>query len=185
MALFIRSAAVRALLFLGAAVLLGVVAMTAREKWRRTMDDPVRRHRQRGEELEQRTRAVIGRLERKEKIVKALLAGRLTLLQAAARFRALNEGPPAFGWDQFRDAMPGGSDDERHCHEVIEFAYHVVSHDDPHRAAELREGLRAELRQHLGRGPLRLPEREKDRPRQALTPLGPSAVVVPGQDRVR
>jgi hypothetical protein len=43
MALFIRSATVRALLFLGAAVLLGAVAMTTREKWRRTMDDPVRR----------------------------------------------------------------------------------------------------------------------------------------------
>jgi hypothetical protein len=185
MALFIRSATVRALLFLGAAVLLGAVAMTTRERWRRTMDDPVRRQQKRGDELERKIKAVLRRLERKERIVKALLAGRLTLLEAASRFRALNQGPPEFSWDRFRDSLPGDSDDERHCYEVIEFVYNALRQDDPRRAAEVRECLRAQLREDLRCGPLRLPESEEACEGPALTPRRPSAVVVPGPGRVR
>jgi hypothetical protein len=173
MTLLIRPGGVKAVLFLVTSVLLGSLLLTVGGKRRGMMADPVKRHQKRGEELQQKIRAVTDRLNRKETVVKALLAGRLTLLEAAARFRALNEAPPEYNWDAFRLTMPGDSDDERHCHEVISFAFHALRRTDPHRADELHESLRAELRQHLGRGPLRLPEiKDHECEGAPLTPPG-------------
>jgi hypothetical protein len=108
--------------------------------------------------LEARSWAYVRRLERKERVTRALLAGRLSLLEAAAYFRALNHGSPEFYWEGFRTRIPGATDDERHCNSVIDSACLSVSRRDRARAEEVDRRLRAELAEHLRRGPLCLPE---------------------------
>src|SRR5438270_11618380 len=54
------------------------------------------------EELERDSKAVIARLARKQRVTDEVIAGRLGLLEAAALFRALNQGPPRFHWQMFR-----------------------------------------------------------------------------------
>jgi hypothetical protein len=98
------------------------------------------------------------RQARKDQVVQAVLAGRLTLLEAAALFRALDRGPPTFHWDSFRARWPGDSDDERHCHEVIDFMASAAIRDDPCKGKALRERLQAELAEHLRCGSLCLPD---------------------------
>jgi hypothetical protein len=108
------------------------------------------------ENLDVADRAVQGRLDIKRRLAVEVAEGRLTLLEAAARVRDLNEGWPASQQDLFRDAWPGSSDDERYCRQMIRLAgtelwargvedSDVVGH------------LEAELRDRLRRGDLRLP----------------------------
>ena len=66
---------------------------------------------------------VIERIEEaKHGVVRDLLAGRLTLPEAAARFRDLDREQPGFNWVAFRRAYPCDTDDERHCREVLAWA---------------------------------------------------------------
>jgi hypothetical protein len=81
-----------------------------------------------------------------------VLAGRLTLLQAAACFRDLNQQPPEFHWELFRAQTPGMSDDERHCRAVID----LIRLDRTVEAASVAR-LVQELEGHLRRGTLDLP----------------------------
>jgi hypothetical protein len=151
-----RSDTVRALFFVGAAVLLGVLALAARGTKEGALapgDDP----RARQQKLDAEMQAALRRKARKARVVRALLAGRLRLTEAAAYFRALNQGTH-FDWVQFRESFPGATDEERHCHQVISFAFAAASDHDPRRAEEVRSGLLAELGEHLRRGPLRLPD---------------------------
>ena len=63
---------------------------------------------------------VIERIEEaKHGVVRDLLAGRLTLPEAAARFRDLDREQPGFNWVAFRRTYPCDTDDERHCREVL------------------------------------------------------------------
>src|SRR5579885_1521553 len=57
--------------------------------------------------------------EAKGDVARELAEGRLTLLEAAARCRAIDRRKPDFYWDGFRRGMPHASDEERHCREVI------------------------------------------------------------------
>lgn len=100
--------------------------------------------------LEQQRAAVVRRTNRKAQVTRAVVAGRLSLLEAAACFRALELEPPAFDWALFRAAWPGDSDPERHCHEVLKYVRSAGGEN----ACDL---LRAELAEHLRRGTLHLP----------------------------
>jgi hypothetical protein len=91
-------------------------------------------------------------------VAQAVLARRVTLLEGAAYFRALNHQPPDFDWDIFRAIRPGDNDDERHCHEVIHWVYLALEDSDPCQAEAMRARLSAELDDHLRRGPIRLRE---------------------------
>ena len=63
---------------------------------------------------------VIERIEEaKHGVVRDLLAERLTLPEAAARFRDLDREQPGFNWVAFRRTYPCDTDDERHCREVL------------------------------------------------------------------
>jgi hypothetical protein len=149
------------LVLVGAAV-LAALALLARPRWRPDSlpgDGGPDAEEVRGADLEQEVRDVHRRLTRKERVARAVADGRLTLWEAAACFRTLNHRPPPFAWERFRAAWPGDSDDERHCHEVIHWAYLTVGRADARRAEALRASLRAELSERLGRGPVRLPER--------------------------
>jgi hypothetical protein len=141
------------------AVLVAAVVLLARE-WAdslRSQQDALAEEVRRGAEMDQRGRGFARRLEEKERLVQELLAGQLTLLEAAAYFRALDQAPPEFYWEAFRAAHAGDSDEERHCNEVITFVEAALGETDRGKADGICERLRAELRQHLQQGPLCLP----------------------------
>jgi hypothetical protein len=106
--------------------------------------------------LDQRMQAVVQRNHRKQRVIDELVDGRLTLLKAAALFRALAHAPPAFDWDRFRTVRPGNSDDERHCQEVIDWVYLTLRGTDLCKAEALRQDFDRQLGEHQRLGPLRL-----------------------------
>jgi hypothetical protein len=142
------------------AVLVGALALLARSAWKGALlpggqNAPAEEARE--ADLEQKSQETLLRIKRKHRVARELWAGRLTLLEAAALFRALDHGPPALNWVHFRKSWPGSSDDERHCHIVIDWVFYNARHEMcPCQAEALRQGLDAQLREHLRRGPVRL-----------------------------
>jgi hypothetical protein len=66
----------------------------------------------------EKTVTVMGRLKVKRDVVKRLLEGELTLLEAGAWFRHVNDNPPDCPCE-FRNFMRGDSDGEKVCRQVI------------------------------------------------------------------
>ena len=77
--------------------------------------DKLRTH---NEELDQQSRFALNRMFAKQEIVDQVYNGRLTLREAATRFRNLNAANPKF-LDQSRLCYPGCSDDECQYWNVI------------------------------------------------------------------
>jgi hypothetical protein len=107
-------------------------------------------------ELERRRQVYWDRIAMKQHVVRELVAGRLTLSQAAARFRAidvelpLTRGPP-------RPAA-GAGEDERVCRNVMARAVDWVAKNLPEATAQVAERLETELEQLRGPdGIVRLP----------------------------
>src|SRR5205814_6729952 len=108
------------------------------------------------DELERKREGLLARVHRKQFLSREVIEGRLGLLEAAAQFRALDHAPPDFHWDVFRDANPADSEEERHCREVIR---HIDGLSEKHsRVRAIVPRLEQELREHLRRGKLCLPE---------------------------
>ena len=101
---------------------------------------------------------VLHRSRQLQEVTEEVVAGRLSLLDAAGRMRDFQSASPYFNWERFRESHPAGSDDERFCRMVIDLAYPLGLKDEPQREAVARR-LEAELEEHLRRGTLRLPER--------------------------
>jgi WD40 repeat protein len=110
----------------------------------------------RGRQNDEQFRALLRRLKAKNRLAREVIDGRLTLLEAAARFRNLDLKPPPFAWDALRSIYPGASDDELHCREVI-FFVRAEQRDRPGTDAGIVARLEAELNERLGRGDLHLP----------------------------
>jgi hypothetical protein len=98
------------------------------------------------------------RMDRKREVSMAVVEGRMSLLDAAALFRDLDQTGPNIGWEHYRASFPGGTDEERHCREVIVWVERMVDPPPPERAAVV-ERLERELEELLRHGPLSLPER--------------------------
>jgi hypothetical protein len=98
--------------------------------------------------------AITSRMAAKRQVANEVIAGRLSLLYAAAAFRHLDERWP-------HTAMPSiffpnaASDDEVYCLLVIAY---VRAEAPPERAADLGDGLQAELAAMLRDGKLHLPD---------------------------
>jgi hypothetical protein len=140
--------ALKFVLVLGACVLigsLGLVALALEPGYRQSA------------ELEKSTQNTILRLKGKEETVQKYLDGKLTFLETAAHFRALDQGAPGFNWEEFRDAYPGDSDEERHCREVIACVRALPSSQGSSAGQETVKRLEAELRRHLRDGTPKLP----------------------------
>src|SRR5262245_44543068 len=75
-------------------------------------------------ELEQQRLGAVRRIAERQAVVDAVVAGRMDLLQAAARFRHLNESLPEVSRDVIRAYFPGASDEERVCRQVIHWLRH-------------------------------------------------------------
>jgi hypothetical protein len=101
------------------------------------------------------------RSESKRQVARDLLAGRICLLEAAARFRQLNAPPPEADTSLFRGAsvFPGRTEEERLCRQVIQWA--ATEFEDGGRptaaSAACRRRLEGELQALLERGPVLLP----------------------------
>lgn len=105
------------------------------------------------DDLDARLRIALYKIDVKRQLTRELLAGRLTLLETAARYRALDRAHAGFVWNAFRRELPGRSDDERHCRMVIAVAEGEVSRKE---APAVVARLTAELDDHLKRGPISL-----------------------------
>jgi transposase-like protein len=115
------------------------------------------------EDLERRRQEVLWREETKLTIARDVADGRVSLMEAASRFRTLAENTPDFRWNQFRQSFPGGSDEERHCQAVIVLLEADLMVVDPARAEKCVAMLQAELRELLKKGTPRLPEKHPRR----------------------
>jgi hypothetical protein len=110
------------------------------------------------EKEEAADRAVRGRLDIKDRLTADVAEGRLSLLEAAARFRDLNREWSTFQLEAFRETWPGRSDDERYCRQII-YMVRAKLRDRPAEGLAVVVRLQAELRHRLRRGDLRLPVR--------------------------
>jgi hypothetical protein len=77
--------------------------------------------------LDAKTTATVQRLREKTAIAADLVAGNVTLCDAATRYRDLNSGAP-YLLARLRDRYPDCSDDERHCRNLLDF----VGSEYPH-----------------------------------------------------
>src|SRR5262249_26386093 len=110
--------------------------------------DEAQQEQRRGEELDARLADAVRRSEVTMATGAGVIAGRLTLREAAARYRALARGNPDFPWETFRRTYAGASDEERFCRQVID-AVQMELKDQPDEAAEVVARLEAELQEHL------------------------------------
>jgi hypothetical protein len=96
--------------------------------------------------LTMENRTILQSLEDKEQVITDLVCKRLTLREAAARFKHLNEICPGYSWEEFCKAHPGHTAEERYCHEVLA---NVRSHKKlkPEQANELVPGLEKEFQE--------------------------------------
>jgi hypothetical protein len=92
-------------------------------------------------------------------VARDLVAGRPSLLEAAARVRTIDRENPHFRWDQFRRHRPAGSDAERHCREAIECISIYLSPSPANDRAAARYA--ADLEALLRLGPISLPELDR------------------------
>jgi hypothetical protein len=71
------------------------------------------------------------RLLARNRVANQVLTGQLSLIQAAASFRALNESAVDFNWQLFRADYRGSSDNERCCRQVIFYVQSQLPADSP------------------------------------------------------
>jgi hypothetical protein len=109
------------------------------------------------EEMERRRQIYLELHRVKDRAVQRLLAGQLTLLQAAAQFRDVEKVLPVT-WAP-RIAETGPADGERLCRRVISMAKGWMEEYVPAAAADMTARLEAELEQQRGAdGTVHLPD---------------------------
>jgi hypothetical protein len=80
----------------------------------------------------------------KQRVLPAVIAGQLTLIQAAESFRKIDQRNPRFQMDAFQQGHPGRTDLERHCRAVIgDVRTHLL--DRPDMAEAIVQRLESEL----------------------------------------
>ena len=98
--------------------------------------------------------AVVGasRIAAKAQVIGRLVARELDLFEAASHFRALNHEPPEFRQFEYR-RLPGSTDEEKLCRQVILWVEtHVGEHLPPREAARRVAELKATLASRLREG---------------------------------
>ena len=109
-------------------------------------------------QLEEKSQIVLARIKLKGQIIEDLCARRLSLLEAASRFRNLDKILPESFPGHFARYYDCDSDEECYCLRVIVATQaQLESLNKPH--VTLVAGLRAELRERLNEGTLQLSDR--------------------------
>ena len=112
--------------------------------------------RRRRETLNEHTRLVQQDLGAKSRVIEDLRNHRLTLLQAAVRFRDMGHSCLDPDGALFRQSYAGQTDAERWCRKVIAYMRDLSrAHTD---GASRADQLEADLSRHLAQGPLQLPD---------------------------
>jgi hypothetical protein len=101
---------------------------------------------QQGQELRNRMGTILRCQQSKHEVVADVIARRMSLREAAVRFRDLDlRHKDHRWWEQFRRRYAGQSETERHCREVIEWTEAVLTKreegDAVARAAQLEDEL--------------------------------------------
>ena len=109
----------------------------------------------RDEQLDEALQAAQGRSMAKAALAQEAAAGRLSLFDAAARFRDLDAGTTEDYRRGWRHLAEGASDEERYCRQVIGYA--TLALRDRSDGPDLIGRLRAQLDEALSRRDLRLP----------------------------
>jgi hypothetical protein len=111
-----------------------------------------------GHELDVQIEESIQRCKAKEDVVRAVIAGELTLLEAAARFRDVNASLPK-ARAVVQQAYAGLPYEHALCRQVIAYAGAELRHQGSAPKENVLHGLEAELEEHLRRyGKVCLPE---------------------------
>jgi hypothetical protein len=118
----------------------------------RTEDDEYQQEVRREQALKARLAAVPRVRVARDRVAGDVVAGRLTLAEAAARFRELDHQvmDPATFAHTLKLHFPGASEEERLCRKVIQHALDLVE-QQPDVAAGLQARLEIQLRKHLAR----------------------------------
>jgi hypothetical protein len=162
MPLHLRSLSVAALLIAGAAGLLYFGADTGSRRDSDSNSPSIAqclldKKSPSDEETERRRQILLQRFVVKERAVKKLLAGQLTLLEAAVQFRDVEAAQPTTWRPDI--AATGPAEGERLCRMVIAMARGWMLENVPAQAAAETARLEAELEQHRGPdGTVRLPD---------------------------
>ena len=106
------------------------------------LDTEMKKSAQIGLDLDRKLMAVMRRCALKQDLAVDLIDGRITLSEAAVRYRELNSMEPVL-INLLRDAIPAGTDEIRAARQVIEF---VTNADHP-RGLEVAAKLKRELSQ--------------------------------------
>jgi hypothetical protein len=115
---------------------------------------------QRERDLEAHQRTVFTYMEAKNRVAREVASWRLSLVEGAARFRALCQASPSFSLKMHRFIYPSDSDEECYCRALIHQVRWVLA-DDPAQAQEAAGRLEAELTELLHQGPPSFPLRGK------------------------
>jgi hypothetical protein len=118
----------------------------------RVIQEEARRERN----LEALHRTLFACLEDKDQVARELAAGRLSLVEAAARFRAIARETPGFDRAVFRRVHGGDSEEESYCWAVIQRVRDLLA-DHPAHAQEVAWRLEAELQELLHSRPPSFP----------------------------
>ena len=113
------------------------------------VQDYLQRQVERGEALDSLLEKQKRQREARAELVFELAAGRLTLVEAAARIRDLYGSTPSF-WEGLRMAEKGNTDEERLCRHAIGWVESMLA-DRPCEASAVAARLEAELGDHLAR----------------------------------
>jgi hypothetical protein len=111
---------------------------------------------ERGYNLDLHLAAIQHLSEARKRIARRVVAGKLSLLQGAARFQDLNETCDDFSWEDFRTRFPAATDDERACRQVIQFAKLELDQDSLAGALPIAK-VERELEDLLRQGRVHLP----------------------------
>ena len=98
-----------------------------------------------GGELETEISVQVARVQSKQRILKNVIDGRLTLIDAAARYCELDKALSGDQPDRLRRAWPGRSVMERYCHQIVQTAEWELS-EQPCTAAAVVARLKSELK---------------------------------------
>jgi hypothetical protein len=148
-----------AISLLGAACLVGLswTAWRAVQHWVLPELIDLAAQSRRSQQLDGALQGMLRRVAEQRQVARQVLGGRLTLLEAAACLRVIwADEPPPFR-AAVRRHFPGVTEEEWLCRRVIAFVAGELEDGPPEQARDWEQRLRAELSQHLQRGPLRLP----------------------------
>ncbi len=103
-----------------------------------------------GVRWEEQSRVTNGRCEERWRIADEVAAGRMGLLPAAARYHELNRSDPVIERN-LHYHLPGASDEELCCRQVIDWVESRLVDRSPAEAAGEKARLEEELREHFPR----------------------------------